>query len=159
MVSRLQRRITLRRKLRILRTLTCSNSVQKRSIIRDALLYICKLKLKVEAIKRELSKLAAIEGEYLSLMKQPHLPKREVKVQSDGKVFVVRAICEKGEGKLVSILETFEEMGLTVLHARVSCNFYFSMEAIVVPEGQVIDGRTLTQAVLNAIGKPPERCS
>jgi hypothetical protein len=41
----------------------------------DALLYIYKLKLKLEAIKRELANLVAIKREYLSLMKQLQLPK------------------------------------------------------------------------------------
>ena len=41
----------------------------------EALLYIYKLKLKLEAIKRELANLVAIKREYLSLMKQLPLPK------------------------------------------------------------------------------------
>ena len=49
--------------------------VQRKSVIMDALLYIYKLKLKLEAIKRELANLVAIKREYLSLMKQLQLPK------------------------------------------------------------------------------------
>lgn len=84
---------------------------------------------------------------------------KEVKVEKAGKGFLVRVICEKGGEKLVSILEVFEEMGLIVLHARVSCNFYFAMEAIVVADQEqdtpnVEDFvKNITQAVLKAIGR------
>ncbi|KAJ9168678.1 hypothetical protein P3X46_020174 [Hevea brasiliensis] len=153
MVSRLQRRIALRRKLHILRTLTCSNPGKRRSIIADAILHIYKLKLKLEKIKRELSIIDAIKREHLSLLKQvQYLPK--VKVEKTGKGFLVKVICQKGGDNLVPILEVFEEMGLVVLHAKVSCNFYFGMEAIVVSEEEEQDGldvKNVTQAVVEAI--------
>ncbi|KDP21128.1 hypothetical protein JCGZ_21599 [Jatropha curcas] len=156
MVSRLQRKMALRRKLHILRTLTFSKSVKRSSIIADAILYSYKLKLKLESIKRELLCLGAIKRQCLSVVKlHLHLPK--VKVEKAGKGFIVKVICEKGEDKLVSILEVFEEMGLTVLHAKVSCNLYFVMEAIVVAEEQtVLDVKNATQAVLEAIEKHVE---
>lgn len=50
--------------------------MKRRSIIADAVLYIYKLKLKLEEIKRELSILEAIKREYLSMLKRiKHLPK------------------------------------------------------------------------------------
>ncbi|EEF40104.1 uncharacterized protein LOC8275168 [Ricinus communis] len=155
MVSGVQRRMVLRNKLHILRTLTCSKSVKRNCIIADAVLYIYKLSLKVEAIKRELSNLNAIKSEYLRLMKQVQcLPKREVKVEKAGKGFLVRVICEKGGGKLVPILEAFEKMGLIVLNAKVSCNFYFGLEAIVVAEEQhALDVNNVTQEILEAIDR------
>ncbi|CAK7350382.1 unnamed protein product [Dovyalis caffra] len=130
------------------------NKVQKKSIIMDALLNIYNLKLKLEAIKGELTNLIALKREYLSLMKQLQLPKKEVKVEKAEKGYLVRVICEKGGDKLVSILEVFEEMSLIVLHARVSCNLYFSMEAIVVAEEQhALHAKSITQAISNAIEK------
>lgn len=70
----------------------------------------------------------------------------------------VRVRCEKGEDTLVSVLETFEEMGLQVLQARVSCtNGSFSMEATTVfsdDQNQAqLDVREVTQAITNAIEK------
>ncbi|XP_050224446.1 uncharacterized protein LOC126674111 [Mercurialis annua] len=151
MVSRFQRRMALRRKLHILKNLTSSKSVKRSSIIADAILYIYKLSLKLEAIKRELSILEAIKREYLQ-----HLPKREVKVEEAGKGFLVKVICEKGGDKLVPILEVFEKMGLIVLNARVtSCNLYFGLEAIVVAEEEQcgLDVDNVTQQIVEAIDR------
>ncbi|XP_010999780.1 PREDICTED: uncharacterized protein LOC105107524 isoform X2 [Populus euphratica] len=152
MVARLQRRTAIGRRLHILRTLTCYKSVQRKSVIMDALLCIYKLKLKLEAIKRELANLVAIKREYLSLMKQLQLPK-EVKVEKAEQGLLVRVTCEKGGDKLVSILEVFEEMGLVILNARVSSNLYFAMEAIVVAdqEQHALHVKSIAQAVIKAI--------
>lgn len=149
----MQRRAAMGRKLHVLRTLTCSKSVQRKSVIMDALLYIYKLKLKLEAIKRELANLVAIKREYLSLMKQLQLPKKEVKVEKAEQGLLVRVTCEKGGDKLVSILEVFEEMGLVILNARVSSNLFFAMEAIVVAdqEQHALHVKSITQAVIKAI--------
>ncbi|XP_010999779.1 PREDICTED: uncharacterized protein LOC105107524 isoform X1 [Populus euphratica] len=153
MVARLQRRTAIGRRLHILRTLTCYKSVQRKSVIMDALLCIYKLKLKLEAIKRELANLVAIKREYLSLMKQLQLPKKEVKVEKAEQGLLVRVTCEKGGDKLVSILEVFEEMGLVILNARVSSNLYFAMEAIVVAdqEQHALHVKSIAQAVIKAI--------
>ncbi|KAJ0082621.1 hypothetical protein Patl1_10469 [Pistacia atlantica] len=154
MVSNLQRRIALRRKLHILRTLTNSKSVKKSSIIMDSLLYIYKLKLKLEEIKREYSNLMAIKKEYLNLMKHIQVPK-EVKVEQVGEKFLVRVICKKGENSLVSVLEVLDEVGLNVLQASVSCKYFFAMEAIAVAQNQqAVDVREVTQLILKAIEKP-----
>ncbi|THG11263.1 hypothetical protein TEA_014956 [Camellia sinensis var. sinensis] len=77
----------------------------------------------------------------------------EVKVEKVGEEFLVRVTCKKGQDVLVSILEAFEEMGLNVLQARVSCNYFLNIEAIVKAQDQVIDVREITQAVHKAIGK------
>ncbi|KAG6777181.1 hypothetical protein POTOM_016997 [Populus tomentosa] len=153
MVARLQRRAAMGRRLHVLRILTCSKSAQRKSVIMEALLYIYKLKLKLEAIKRELANLVAIKREYLSLMKQLQLPKKEVKVEKAEQGLLVRVTCEKGGDKLVSILEVFEEMGLVILNARVSSNLYFAMEAIVVAdqEQHALHVKSITQAVTKAI--------
>ncbi|KAI5570882.1 hypothetical protein POPTR_011G070000v4 [Populus trichocarpa] len=151
MVVRLQRRTAMHNMRPYLRTLTRSKSVKRKYVIMDALLCIYKLKLKLEAIKTELANLIAVKREYLSLMKELQLPK-EVEVEKGEKGFIVRVTCEKGGDKLVSILEVFEEMGLTVSHARVSCNLYLSMEAIVVAEEErALHAKSIAQAVTKAI--------
>ncbi|KAK1557405.1 hypothetical protein Q3G72_024134 [Acer saccharum] len=153
--SSLQRRIALRRKVHILRTLTNSKSVKKSSIIIDSLLYIYKLKLKLEAIKREYSNLMEIKRQYIYLMEHIQVPE-EVKVEKIGETFLVKVICKKGDqNKLVSILEVFDEMGVNVVQASVSCNYYFSMEAIVAPQNpaEAMDVRQVIQLISKAIDK------
>ncbi|KAK9267566.1 hypothetical protein L1049_009994 [Liquidambar formosana] len=172
MASRLQRRMALRRKLHILRTLTSSKSVipkkwkiknsstcfatflfvqafmfmlmfflfvkvKKSSIIMDTILHINALKLRLEAIKRE----------YSNSMKLNQV----VKVEKIGTRFLVRVTCKKGRDVLVSILEALDEIGLNVLQARVSCNYYFAMEAITEAQAQALDVGDVTQTVLKAI--------
>ncbi|KAJ6724863.1 TRANSCRIPTION FACTOR SCREAM2-RELATED [Salix viminalis] len=145
MVVRLERRAAMHDKRHHLRTLTCSKSVKRKNVTMDDLLCIYKLKLKLEAVKRELSNLIAIKREL-------QLPKKGVEVEKGEKGFLVRVICEKGGDKLVSILEVFEEMGLTVSHARVSCNLYLSMEAIVVAEEErELHVKSIAQAITKAI--------
>lgn len=79
---------------------------------------------------------------------------QQVKVEKiNGKVFLVRVSCKKGQNILVSVLEAFEEMGLNVLQAKVSCNYGFGMEAIVEAEDQALNVRAVTEAVLKAIEK------
>ncbi|XP_052201231.1 transcription factor MTB1-like [Diospyros lotus] len=143
MESRLQKRMKLLRKLRILRTrLTNSRSLKmkKTSIVTDAFFHIYKLKLKLEAIKRE----------YLYLLQ--HIP--EVKVEKVGKNFVVKVTCKKGKDALVSILESFEETGLNVVQARVSSRAFLCVEAIVEAQDQGIGARDITEAVQKALGTP-----
>ncbi|CAN1283555.1 hypothetical protein LINPERPRIM_LOCUS18383 [Linum perenne] len=84
---------------------------------------------------------------------------REVKVEKGEKGFEVKVRCEKGKDKLVSVLEVFEEMKLSVLHGKVSCSPYFSMEAIVVEtvvqeeEEVKADVESVTQALVRAINR------
>ncbi|CAI0475948.1 unnamed protein product [Linum tenue] len=147
MGCRMQRRLALRRKLHILRMTNHSQSVKQSSAFMGAFIYLHQLKLKLEAMKTELSELAEIRREYLN---------REVKVEKGEKGFQVKVTCEKGKGKLVSVLEAFEEMGLNVLHGKVSCTPNFVMEAIVddVGSGQgneTADVEKITQALVRAI--------
>ncbi|WRX27192.1 hypothetical protein QQP08_019679 [Theobroma cacao] len=153
MVTKLQRRTAPRRKLHLLRTLTNSKSVKRSSVVLNVLLHIYKLKVKLEEIQREYQNLMAIKNEYLTLLEHVQIPK-EVKVEKIGEEFVVKVTCNKGGDKLVSILEAFDELGLNVLQARVSCNHFFSMEAIAVAQDQqTTDIKDVTQAVLKAIEK------
>lgn len=78
---------------------------------------------------------------------------QEVKVEKIEEGFLVRVKCENAGDTLVSVLEAFEELGLTVLKARISSNNYFSMEAVAVAENQnqdQLDVRDITQAITRA---------
>ncbi|KAL7102762.1 hypothetical protein ACP275_08G138300 [Erythranthe tilingii] len=138
MASKLQRRMALRRKLHILKTLTKSKSVTRSSIIMDAFLYIYRLKLQVEAIKRE----------YQSLIN--HI--QEVKVEKIGTTgyLVVTVTCKKlGDEEMVGpIMEVFEKMNVNVVQVRVSSQHFFGMEAIVEDN---IDAAILNQAILRVV--------
>ncbi|XP_022720824.1 uncharacterized protein LOC111278471 [Durio zibethinus] len=154
MVTKLQRRTTFRRKVHLLRTLSTNTiSVKRSSIMLKVLLHFYKLKVKLEEIQRECQNLMAIRNEYLTLLKHIQIPK-EVKVEKIGEEFVVKVTCNKEGDKLVSILEAFEELGLNVHQATVSCSHFFAMEAIAVArDQQTTDIKDITQAVLKAIEK------
>ncbi|KAL1292433.1 hypothetical protein HN51_060873 [Arachis hypogaea] len=145
MTCRVQRRISLRRKLHILRALANSNNSLKGK--RRSIVYIYKLKVALESIKREYEDAVSLKKEVVKVEK--------VK----GGRFVVRIKCEKGGEKLVSILEAFEEMSVNVENAKVSCEGGFSMDAIIaVPQenDQTLDVTHLTEALLKAIEKQSE---
>ncbi|KAL3522536.1 hypothetical protein ACH5RR_015370 [Cinchona calisaya] len=137
--SKVERRIALRRKLHILRTITNSKSVKKSSIIMDAFFYIYKLKLQLEAIRRE----------YQNLINQI----QEVKVEKFGTKFLVRVTCKKGKDFLVSIMEAFEKLNLSIFQATTTCKHFFFMQAIVEDENQVLEVKDVTEAVIMAIQK------
>ncbi|XP_020203515.1 uncharacterized protein LOC109789060 isoform X2 [Cajanus cajan] len=152
MACRVQKRISLRRKLHILRVLTNSNSAKRTSIAKSAVLRLYKLKLALETVKRQYENLLATRRECISLL-------NHVKENKDVKIekvrtgtFMVRITCEKGGDKLVTVLEAFDEMCLDVQQARVSCENGFSMEAIAVAENQTLNVRDITEALLKAIG-------
>ncbi|GKU92388.1 hypothetical protein SLEP1_g6122 [Rubroshorea leprosula] len=151
MVTKLGRSTPGFRKLHLLQALAGSKSVKRSSIILDALLYIQQLKLKLQELQREYLNLLAIKNEYLTLMKHTQIPK-EVKVEKTQEGLLVRVTCRKGGDLLVSILEAFDEMGLNVIQARVSCTNFFAMEAIAVAQDkEAVDARDVSQAVLKAI--------
>ncbi|XP_012452987.1 uncharacterized protein LOC105774976 isoform X2 [Gossypium raimondii] len=143
MATKLQRRTASLRKLHLLQTLNKPKSVKRSCSIINILLHFYKLKVKLEEIQRE----------YQNLLKNIRTPK-EVKVEKiNGEQFVVRVACNKGGDKLVSILEVFDELGLNVVQARVSCRHFFSMEAIigVGQDQKTSDMKDITDAVLKAI--------
>ncbi|KAB1670376.1 hypothetical protein ERO13_D10G035700v2 [Gossypium hirsutum] len=146
MATKLQRRTASLRKLHLLQTLNKPKSVKRSCSIINILLHFYKLKVKLEEIQRE----------YQNLLKNIRIPKlkQEVKVEKiSGEQFVVRVACNKGGDKLVSILEVFDELGLNVVQARVSCRHFFSMEAIigVGQDQKTSDMKDITDAVLKAI--------
>lgn len=81
-------------------------------------------------------------------------------VEKIGEKFIVRVRCNKGENRLVSVLEAFEEMGLIVLQASVSSNYYFAMEAIAVEQNpqKGMEARDVTLVILKAIEKQTVDC-
>ncbi|KAK8524550.1 hypothetical protein V6N13_015570 [Hibiscus sabdariffa] len=148
-----------RRKLHLLQTPTNPKSLTKRgSIIKNVVLHFYKLKVKLEELQRECRNLRVIRNEYFTLLKHKQVPK-EVKVEKIGEEFVVKVSCSnKGGEKLVSILEAFDELGLDVVRASVSCSHLFSMEAIAVAQGQQATGiKDITHAVLKAIDEKARR--
>ncbi|MED6121158.1 hypothetical protein PIB30_027504, partial [Stylosanthes scabra] len=89
---------------------------QKTLVLLDASEYIKSLKQKLE---EELKQLVAAAM----------MPRIKVEVQEDK--FIIKVVSQRGcKGLLVFILEAFEELGLEVLQARVSCAQNFSLEAI-----------------------------
>ncbi|XP_010264474.1 PREDICTED: uncharacterized protein LOC104602480 [Nelumbo nucifera] len=146
MVSREHKRAALYEKLQLLRSVTNSRALNKTSIIVDASKYIEELKQKVERLNQD------IANAQNSNCQNP-LP--VVTVETVEKGFLINVFSEKScPGLLVSILEAFEELGLNVLEARVSCTDSFRLEAVGgESQGQVesIDAQMVKRAVLQAI--------
>ncbi|XP_009371983.1 uncharacterized protein LOC103961179 isoform X2 [Pyrus x bretschneideri] len=142
MSSKERKKAALYQKLLQLRAATNSSDLNKTSIIVDASKYINELKCKVDMLSQ------GVGTSQNSIARNP-LP--AVTVQTLEKGFQIHVLSEKKcPGLLVSILEAFEELGLDVLDARVSCSDTFQLEA--VGEGaDSIDAQAVEQAVLQAI--------
>ncbi|XP_040992038.1 uncharacterized protein LOC121238988 isoform X4 [Juglans microcarpa x Juglans regia] len=144
MVSRKHKRAAMYKKLQLLRSITNSHA-SKTSIILDASKYIEDLKRKIDEMNRDI----VVETV------QASLPLLKVEAQEKGfviEVFTERSCC----GLLVFILEAFEELGLDVRQARVSCSDRFHLEAIGAKDNQgdqedQIDAQVVKEAVLQAI--------
>ncbi|KAF5446611.1 hypothetical protein F2P56_032223 [Juglans regia] len=145
MVSRKHKRAAMYKKLQLLRSITNSHAQSKTSIILDASKYIEDLKRKIDEMNRNI----VVETV------QASLPLLKVEAQEKGfviEVFAERSCC----GLLVFILEAFEELGLDVRQARVSCSDRFHLEAIGARDNQgdqedQIDAQVVKEAVLQAI--------
>ncbi|KAK4253384.1 hypothetical protein QN277_010702 [Acacia crassicarpa] len=77
-----------------------------------------------------------------------------VSVETLEKGFQVNVFSEKNcPAMLVSVLQAFEQLGLDVLDARVSCEDTFQLEALggSQSEEKEIDAQTVKQTVLQAI--------
>ncbi|XP_055827669.1 uncharacterized protein LOC129895908 isoform X2 [Solanum dulcamara] len=104
------------------------------------------------ASRRVQSKMA--KRSKLHLLRTLTNSKSEVKVEKlIGTRFLVKVTCKKGKDVLVSILEVFEEMKLSVVQARVTSRYFFGMEAIVEAENEAnLDVKVnLTRALQMAI--------
>ncbi|KAM7264225.1 hypothetical protein ACFE04_001908 [Oxalis oulophora] len=146
--SRQQKRAALYEKLQLLRDTTNSSSVNKTSIVIDASKYIEGLKEKVEGLNQDVGS-SHTPGNPLPMVNS------SVRVETLEKGFFINVSLEKNRpGLLVSILEAFDELGLDVLDARVSCEDSFQLEAIGgEPQGQdnTVDAQTVERSVLEAI--------
>ncbi|XP_073158805.1 transcription factor bHLH93-like isoform X2 [Henckelia pumila] len=118
------------------------------SMVADTSKYIKRLKERVEELNEEVAVLQSSSNHHKK-------SSPSVKVETLEKGFRIKVLSEKTcPGLLVAVLQAFEELGLQVLHATVSCAQNFSLEAISQAEGQFdesIDGQVVKQAVLQAI--------
>ncbi|KAH0454702.1 hypothetical protein IEQ34_016626 [Dendrobium chrysotoxum] len=148
MVSREQhKRAALHEKLQLLRSVTNSHALNKKSIIVDASEYIEGLKQKVERLNREISYARNI----ISGENNKYTPM--VTVEPLEKGFLINVYSQKScPGLLVSILEVFEDLGLNVLEANASCTEAFRLEAFGAEEVmETLDAEVVKQAVHRAI--------
>ncbi|KAA8517688.1 hypothetical protein F0562_015162 [Nyssa sinensis] len=174
MGSREQKRAALYEKLQQLRSATSSSAVNKTSIIVDASKYIEELKGRVERLNQEVASsqsslpmVLIIQSVSFSSTVFEHNSTnlypihcityilQQVTVETLKKGFRINVFSEKNcPGLLVSVLEAFEELGLDVLDAKVSCSDNFRLEAVGGENhGQAdsIDAQVVKQAVLQAI--------
>ncbi|KAK3229919.1 hypothetical protein Dsin_001800 [Dipteronia sinensis] len=156
MVSREQKKAAaaLHEKLQLLRSITNSHALNKTSIIVDASKYIEELKQKVERLNQDIATAQS------SSSHQNPLPM--VTVETLEKGFLINVFSKKScSGLLVSILEAFEELGLNVLEARVSCTESFTLQAVGgenEEQSESIDAQVVKQAMLQAIRNWSETC-
>ncbi|KAG5585055.1 hypothetical protein H5410_045489 [Solanum commersonii] len=124
-----------------------SDKVNKTSIISHASKYIEELKERIDKLNEDVSTSQPSHHDH-----EDALP--EVTVETLEKGFIINVFSEKNyPGLLVSILEVFEELGLELLDARVSCSDCFRLEAVSDKEGEIecVDAQMVKQAVLEAI--------
>ncbi|QCD77876.1 hypothetical protein DEO72_LG1g1504 [Vigna unguiculata] len=111
------------RNLQLLRSIRYSYSPPKASVLLDVSNCIQGLKQKLQ----ELNELKVATARKIA--DYDPMPKLEVKMQEEG--FVIKVLSQRScQGLLVFILEAFEELGLDVLQARVSCADSFTLEAL-----------------------------
>ncbi|GMY25650.1 transcription factor bHLH61-like [Fagus crenata] len=140
MGSRELKRAALNEKLQQLRAATNSSALNKASIIVDASKYIKELKQKVERLNQDI-------GASPSTARSPL-----VTVETLERGFLINVFSERNcPGLLVSILEAFEELGLEVVDARVSCSDIFQLEAVGGESQDSLDAQVVKQAVLEAV--------
>ncbi|KAH9621516.1 hypothetical protein KSS87_002323, partial [Heliosperma pusillum] len=129
------------------------------AIIMDAFLYISTLTLKLQALEREtMNQNNIVEQQVQTPFLRLNMEKLESK-----KLRLNITIEKPTDNYLEHILQAFEEKGIHVVHARISCNAHFVMESIVEINnasnnnnyGQEIDEGVLSEAILKAI----ERCN
>ncbi|KAE8655821.1 Alpha-soluble NSF attachment protein 2 [Hibiscus syriacus] len=120
--------------------------MNKASIVVDASKYIQELKQKVERLNQDIA--AAQSSNYRN-----HLPM--VTVETLEKGFMINVFSDKScPGLLVSVLEAFQELGLNVLEARVSCSDSFRLQAVGgenEEQSECVNAQVVKQAVLEAI--------
>ncbi|RLM97986.1 uncharacterized protein C2845_PM06G26590 [Panicum miliaceum] len=148
MVSREQKGGVLHEKLQILRSVTHSHAGDNMSIIADASSYIKDLKQKIAKLNQEIA-----FAEHANVC----IPLVGVEVVENG--FLINVFMDKcSPGLLGSILEAFDEIGLSVLEARATCAGSFRLQAVGEEEaGDPIDAHAVEQAVIQAIKNCPSK--
>ncbi|KAI4343032.1 hypothetical protein MLD38_027581 [Melastoma candidum] len=131
-----------------------SLKVRKDSVMLGYLLYICNLKLRLEAARRQYWRLMALKKQYLSLLESTNMKPKVVVKKAGGGYYEVKVTSERKEDMLVSTLEAFEIVGLDVLQARVSSGNFFSLDAFAVARDQRdMDAEVVALAILKALEK------
>ncbi|KAL9671882.1 hypothetical protein QQ045_009455 [Rhodiola kirilowii] len=140
MAAKAQKGLQFRRKLSLLRNITGSKSVTERGIILDSISHITSLMHQIESMKKHLLK-----------------EHQAVRVEKDGKGFLVNVTCEKnGNSNLVitSVLQVFHDLNLSVTQASIDCQCRISMKASVVADDDddlCLTVQDLTQPLTKAI--------
>ncbi|EPS69410.1 hypothetical protein M569_05356, partial [Genlisea aurea] len=149
MASREKNTDSLDRNLQLLRSITHSESRSKKSIVSNASDYIRQLKQKVERLNEEVASASSSSSSTSS--SQSSNPR--VTVESVEKGFLVKVESGKScPGLLVWILESFEELGLSVVEARVRCVDSFSLQALGGEDDEEeVDEEIVRWAMTNAI--------
>ncbi|GER50909.1 basic helix-loop-helix (bHLH) DNA-bindingsuperfamily protein [Striga asiatica] len=162
MVSREHGKESIHDKLQILRSITHSHAMNESSIVLDASNYIKDLKQKVDKLNEEI---ATAESSARHHNSQPSMENMMTYNEATINIRVTVETLEKGylvnihsgqncPGLLASILETFEELGLNVLEARVSCVDNFHLQAIGgenEEDDANMDAQTVKRAISNTI--------
>ncbi|XVF46145.1 hypothetical protein PTKIN_Ptkin03bG0003300 [Pterospermum kingtungense] len=147
MVSKKSNMSASRKKLRMLRSITNSHAHNKTSIILDATKYLEELKQRVERVNQHI----AMASNSTCQKSYPV----QLRVEAQEKGFLIKVLSEGCcRGLLVFILESFEELGLDVLQARVSSSDCFHLEAVGVKDDQGserLDAQEVRRAVSQAI--------
>ncbi|KAK7276090.1 hypothetical protein RIF29_17223 [Crotalaria pallida] len=149
MVARVHKRTGgMHRSLQRLRSITKSHARHKTSVILDASEYIRDLKQRL----LELNQLAVAAAQ--KVIDCGPMPMLKVEPQENG--FMIEVLSQRScQGLLVFILEAFEELGLEVLQARVSCVDNFCLEAIGIKNNHKdtrhMDAQVVEQVVSKAI--------
>uniref|UniRef100_J3N5F5 Plant bHLH transcription factor ACT-like domain-containing protein n=1 Tax=Oryza brachyantha TaxID=4533 RepID=J3N5F5_ORYBR len=147
----------LEEKLQLLRSVTKSNAANETSILVDASNYIKELKDKLHQEPED----AQLDSTSSS-MPMPRVSVSCVEVENKKKGFRINVSLEKSQPELLTwVLEAFEEIGLDVLDADVSCAHHaaFRFEALGIgstthsEDAESMDVQMVRQAVLQAIKK------
>ncbi|KAL1347084.1 hypothetical protein HN51_020602 [Arachis hypogaea] len=120
----------------------------------DAVDYCIRRRLK-QKLQHQLNQLAG-ETPQEPIHYDPLIPMMKVEAQEGG--FMIKVVSERNcKGLLEFILEAFQDLGLDVLHARVSSVDTFSLETFGVKENnedtRYMDAQSVEQAVSQAIQK------
>ncbi|KAL6905996.1 hypothetical protein ACP4OV_003597 [Aristida adscensionis] len=153
-----EKKAALEEKIQLLRSVTKSNAGNKTSILVDASKYIKELKDKVEETAAAAQADSSSAGSATSATVS--VSSVELDSSSSRRGFRINVSTERGRpGLLVSVLEAFEELGLDVLDADVSCAAAaaFRLQALGSGEGgrqgASVDEQMVRHAVLQAIDK------